>query len=119
MLRSGIQFPAKLAEYGNDHVGFFQTYSTGSVYYNGPTVTKVVLPEELSSSNDKASWNLKYQMPLETTDQFANPHPTKKRNILFLPESKEKNFYSQKTDQYEIILIEKYQKYSIIQIKKK
>ena len=119
LLRSGIQFPAKLVEYKDDHVGFFQTYSTGSVYYGGPTVTKVVLPEELPNSNDEASWNLKYQMPLETTDQFAATHPTTNRNILFLPESKEKNFYNQKTDQYEIILIEKYQKYSIIQIKKK
>ena len=82
-------------------------------------MTKVVLPEELPNSNDEASWNLKYQMPLETTDQFAATHPTTNRNILFLPESKEKNFYNQKTDQYEIILIEKYQKYSIIQIKKK
>ena len=118
-IRAGDDFPEKLAQYPDAHIGFYQTYSTGSVFYGGPITTKVILPEEAPSLNGGANWNLKYVMPLETADKFAQPHEGTTRNLLFLPKSKEKIFNEKSAPSIEATLIETYEKYLILEVKPK
>ena len=115
--RAGEDLPEKLAQYPDAHIGFFQTYSTGSVFYGAPITTKVILPEERASLDSGASWNLKYVMPLETITEFAKPHEGTMRNLLFLPRSKDKIFNQNVDPSLQIKVIEKYQNYSIIEIR--
>lgn len=114
--RSGIDLPMKFLEFPDSHIGFYQTYSTGSVFYGAPITTKVVLPEELPASTEGANWNLKYVMPLETLSDFAKPHPDFQRNILFLPRSKEKDFLQNLDPSIRINILETYQRYLILEV---
>lgn len=114
--RSGVDFPVKLQEFSDAHIGFYRTYSTGSVFYGAPITTKVILPEEDPSNGEGASWNLKYVMPLETLREFAKPHPNFQRNILFLPRSKKEEFFRNLDSEVEVVVIEEYRRYLILEV---
>lgn len=116
-LRSGIDLPTKFLQYPNSHIGFYQTYSTSSVFYGAPITTKVILPEEFAKPEDGANWNLKYVMPLETIHDFAKIHPETKQNILFLPLSKEKDFFQSIEDtDIHVEKLETYKRYLILKL---
>jgi len=116
--RSGLTLPAKLTQYSDAHVGFYRTYSASSVFYGGPTTTKVVLPEEIVSSDDGANWNLKYVMPLETIRDFAEPHSGTRRNLLFIQTSKVDDFKKVLDPTVEIRFVETFHKFSIFEVRR-
>ena len=84
--RSEKHLPKILRPYEQDHLGFFDKYSTSYVYYGGPIVPRVLVPERMMQPTDGAiSWGRKYIMPEESLEQFAQTREPGKRNILLVP----------------------------------
>lgn len=117
-VRSEEYLPPFVAEYQQDHMGFFDKYSTSYVFYSGHIPPRVQRSDRMELPTDgKINWNRKYVMPEESLEQFAATNEPNKRNILLVPlTGTPRKLFEEVADNYIYKVLKKNASWEIIEI---